>query len=99
MYSSEHITHDTNPGNSTRLYNIMAGMYIKRGSIDLQQSQTSMALRRRSDSYQVNGQKANQSVSHSRPAELKAVELTKLSYPCDGLHQQNFPGKFQTVPI
>lgn len=95
MYSTEHISLDTNPGNPTRLYNIMAGMYIKRGSIDLQQSQNSVALRRRSDSYHVNGQKANQAIGHNRLAELKAVELTKLSYPCDSLHPQNIQGKYQ----
>lgn len=36
----------------------------------------------RSDSYQVNGRKANH--SDNFPAELTAAELTKLSHPNDG---------------
>lgn len=63
----------------------MAGTYLKKHAvIDLHvthvQPPTTLHWRP-SNSYQVNGQSSSQ--SNSGPAELKAVELTKLSYSHD----------------
>lgn len=59
----------------------MAGVYIKkqRGSGEFSTAQSQKTLRWRTDSYQVNGQSGKD--SKYCLSELKAVELTKMSYP------------------
>lgn len=67
-------------------------MYIKKhASIDtsMVNCEPSKSLCWQSETYQVNGQKAKQ---FDGPAELKAIELTKLSYPQDGQIAQNLQG-------